>query len=322
MPVAPLCPSCKGAPLLLDGRCSACKAQWPVERGVLRLARQDDPFYEGAYEAQVHLSSRALETLKGRLILPFVTYGYLKAVYDTVKPGGELLELGCGCGCFLFGERFAVTALDFSFRSLVGTPPNYVQRIQANATEVDFPSASFDGIAASCFWEHLTVDQKACLLAKMLRWLRPGGKVILLFDTASQNPLFQWFRTKPELFQECFVEHDGHVGLQTVRENCVQMESFGLRLLRGLGLNRTVQHAPVYVWMAPYGRASTAARWLSGVGRAANSRLVLSRAFTAGVHLWDLTVGRVFPMEWSRLFLGVWERDWKASNSESGGNRS
>jgi len=162
-------------------------------------------------------------------------------------------------------------------------------------------------------------------LSKMLKWLRQGGRVVLLLDTASQNPLFRWFRRRPELYQECFVEHDGHIGLRTVSENCAQIEDAGLTLLHGLGLNRTIQHAPVYVWMAPYGRVSTAAYWLSGLGRAVESLPILRHAFTAGVHLWDLTVGRLFPMEWSRLFLGVWEKGTalpRNSEAEGDGNRS
>ena len=137
----------------------------------------------------MHLDSRALQTLKGKAILPFVTYGYLKAVANSVPRGRSLLELGCGSGSVLFGERFRVTAVDLSFRSLTGTPVQYAHRVQADATKLEFPPESFEGIAASCFWEHLTVEQKAAMLVKFRRWLTPGGKVILLFDTASQSPL-------------------------------------------------------------------------------------------------------------------------------------
>jgi len=55
-------------------------------------------------------------------------------------------------------------------------------------------------------------------------------------------------------------------------------------------------------------RSGVAARWLSNCGRAVGSRHLASYAFTAGVHLWDLTVGRLFPIEWSRLYLGVWTK--------------
>jgi SAM-dependent methyltransferase len=279
-----------------------------VEQGVLRLVEKEHSFYEGAYTAQVHLNSGALTTFKGRVILPFVTYGYLKAVYDAVEPGGELLELGCGSGCVLFGERFRVTAVDFSFRSLIGTPHNYVLRLQADATALDFPPESFDGIAASCFWEHLTAEQKELLLEKFRRWLKPGGKVILLFDTASQNPLFRWFRRNAELYQKCFIDHDGHVGLETARDNLARFREAGFELRRGIGLNRTIQHLPVYGWMEPYGAVATWAKWLSWAGRQFERSPIVLHGFTACVHVWDLTAGRLFPLDWSRLYLGIWEK--------------
>jgi SAM-dependent methyltransferase len=295
-------------PLSVDGSCLTCNARWPVERGVLRLTEGNDPFYEGAYTAQVHLATRQLQSIRGRLLLPFVSFGYLKAVVDAVRPAGDLLELGCGSGCVLFGERFRVTAVDLSFHSLVGTPPRYTLRVQANATDLDFPEGSFDGIAASCFWEHLQVKQKEALLAKMRTWLKPEGRLILLFDTASQNPLFRWFRAEPDLYQQCFVEHDGHVGLESAEENLDGFRRAGFSLRHGIGLNRTIQHLPVYTWMAPYGAANRWARWLSAVGCAVGRNAVSLRGFTAAVHVWDLTAGRAFPTDWSRLYLGIWER--------------
>jgi SAM-dependent methyltransferase len=277
-----------------------------VEQGVLKLVEKEHVFYEGAYTAQVHLNRFALRTLKGRLILPFVNYGYLKAVCDAVKLGGELLELGCGSGCVLFGERFRVTAVDFSFRSLMGTPSSYTLRVQSDATAMDFPPQSFDGIAASCFWEHLAAEQKELLLEKFCKWLKPGGKVILLFDAASQNPLFCLFRRNAELYQKCFIDHDGHVGLETVRDNLVRFQKAGFELRRGVGLNRTIQHLPVYGWMQPYGAVSFWAKWLSWVGCLFERSPITLHGFTACVHAWDLTLGRLFPLDWSRLYLGIW----------------
>jgi SAM-dependent methyltransferase len=279
-----------------------------VEHGVLRLVERNNSFYEGVYAAQVHLSKRSLGTLRGRMILFFVTYGYLKAVYDMVKPGGDLLELGCGSGCVLFGERFQVTAVDVSFKSLVGAPSGYALRLQADATKLDFPKESFDGIVASCFWEHLTFEQKEILLEKAQKWLKPGGKIILLYDTASQNPWFRWFRTYPELYQQCFINHDGHLGLETVRDNLTRFERAGFKSLRGIGLNRTIQHLPVYGWLQPYGAVSPWAKRVFSASRTIEKSAMLLHSFTAVVHLWDLTLGRLFPLGWSRLYLGIWQK--------------
>ena len=304
----PLCPACKQSSLAPDGVCPSCGAKWPVAQGVLKLVEGEHPFYEGAYAAQVHLGSKALKSLKGRLMLPFVNFGYLKAVNEVMPAGGALLELGCGGGCVLFGERFRVTAVDFSFSSLVGTPQEYAVRVQADATKLEFAEGTFDGISASCFWEHLTNDQKETLLAKFRRWLKPGGKLVLFFDTGSENPVFRAMRGHRELYQQCFVDHDGHVGLESVHDNLARFEKAGLELRYGVGLNRTIQHLPVYTWIEPYAAVSGWAKWLSSAAKAIARAPALVHGFTAAVHVWDMTLGRPFPVEWSRLYLGIWEQ--------------
>src|SRR3989442_922255 len=74
----------------------------------------------------------------------------------------------------------------------------------------------------------------------------------------------------------------------------------------GTGLNRTIQHLPVYTWMAPYASVSRAASVISTLGQWIDKGVSRSRAFTALVHIWDLSCGRIFPIDWSRLYLGVW----------------
>jgi SAM-dependent methyltransferase len=303
-----LCPSCKAGEVSADGACEFCKTQWPLEQGVLKLLRREHDFYEGAYQAQIHFPEYALGTLRGRVLFPFISFGYLKALVDHVPKGSRLLELGCGGGMQLAATRYEVTAVDLSFASLKGTPEGYRTRIQADVLTLDFRPSSFDAIAASCFWEHFTGPQKELLLDKFLSWLKPGGALVLLFDTASQNPLYRLLRNHPELFRQCFVDHDGHVGLERVAENRSRFAEHGLEQIAGTGLNRTLQHLPVYTWIAPYGQVSWLAKLAAGFGAGMNRMPRLSQAFTGGLHLWDLTVGRAFPLAWSRLYLGVWKK--------------
>jgi len=258
--------------------------------------------------AKVHFNEKTLNSIYGRLIFPFINYGYLMLIFDMVLKNSDVLEMGCGSGMELVGERYRVTALDLSFSSLQGAPTSYRHRIQADAVGIEFLPGRFDAVFGSCFFEHLLPEQKAVLLEKIFRWLRPGGVLILLFDTESDNPLFRWFRRSEHLYQQCFVDHDGHVGLEPVSKNRELLRSHGFVEVHGVGLNRTIQHLPVYSWMAPYGSVS---RWISCISSASKkieTILPLNRVYTAVVHLWDLTIGRLFPQDWSRLYLGCWIR--------------
>jgi SAM-dependent methyltransferase len=267
-----------------------------------------DAFYEGAYRAQVHFNRNALKHPLGKLILPFINFGYIKLILDTVPPGSRVLELGCGGGMQLAGEHYIVSALDLSLSSLKGTPSSYKNKIHANALEVEFLPGSFDAVFGSCFFEHLAHAHKRALIEKIFRWLRPGGHLIMLFDTESLNPFFEWLRKAPVLYRQCIVEHDGHVGLEPVSINLKLFREQGFEKIRGIGLNRTLQHLPVYAWIAPYGQVnrsiSVLSRFFDRIGR----NILISLMYTASLHIWDISLGRLFPLDWSRLYLGCWRR--------------
>jgi SAM-dependent methyltransferase len=303
------CARCvSGATCVQCGICTACGTQVPVRDGIVCALARTDPFYESAYVNQVHLPGSALNSLLGRLKLAFVNYGYVRQIVKYVAPHSRVLELGCGGGIQIAADIYNVTALDLSYGSLRQTPAGYRNKINADVLEIDFCPSSFDAVVASCFFEHLTVEQKVKLINSIHRWLRPGGTIVLLFDTESNNPFFRWLRRYPRLYQTQFVDHDGHVGLQSPSTNRAYFTAAGFRHSAGIGLNRTVQHLPVYTWMRPYGRHSLLIRVLSRIASVVESITVTHRLFTASVHLFDLTVGRLFPESWSRLYVGVWER--------------
>jgi SAM-dependent methyltransferase len=303
-----LCSKCASPSCGSCGLCSACGHAPAVEDGVVQLLEATDSFYEGSYMTQVHFDERALRRASGRWVLPFVTFGYLKAIVRWVAPGSRVLELGAAAGIKLAGERYKVTAVDLSQAGLALAPETYLHRLQANILELELVPESFDAIYASCFFEHFTPEQKRELVARLHRWLRPGGRLVLLFDTESANPLFRWFRKSPELYQRCFIEHDGHVGLEPAQTNLNTLSEGGFRRLQGVGLNRSLQHLPVLGWIEPYGERFPWVRRASAAGAWLNRRRIPSRLYTAAIHLYDLSLGRVFPLSWSRLYLGVWER--------------
>jgi len=194
-------------------------------------------------------------------------------------------------------------------RAAAAAAHRYPCVIRGDVRHLDFAPGSFDAIVSSFVWEHLTPAAKDHLLERFRCWLRPGGKVVLVLDVESHNPLFEWARRRPELFQQAFIEHDGHYGLETARAALERFTSQGFRIQWRHAMNRTpLQHLPVWGWFKPYGKDCPAIRLMTKVGDAISARWIAHRAYTGGVQLLDDTLGRLLPEDWSRLLLVVLEK--------------
>jgi ubiquinone/menaquinone biosynthesis C-methylase UbiE len=109
----------------------------------------------------------------------------------------NILEVGCGTGYWLrdfikWGASPAnITGVDlFPDRLEVARnlcPATLTLRC-GNATELDFPDASFDMVLqATMFTSILDYDKKQNIAAQMIRVLKPGG-LILWYDFHCNNP--------------------------------------------------------------------------------------------------------------------------------------
>jgi len=199
-------------------------------------------------------------------------------------------------------------AVDLSFASLKGVHEGYRLAVQADAMALPFRDASYDAIVSTYFWEHIRPEDKPPMLAEFRRVLRPGGRMVFLFDVASQNPLFRWFRRSPELYRECIVENDHHYGLESPEANLAHFEAAGFRVLAKHLANKTpIQHLPVYAWARAYDHPITnAASRLAGI---VSARPILNRAYAVGVTLFDDLVEPLFPNDWARIMLVALERE-------------
>lgn len=105
----------------------------------------------------------------------------LEEMARDLRPGAPVLDLGCGAGVpatrWLAESGFAVTGVDISerqldlARKLVPT----ATFLKADMTELDFEPEALDAVVAFHSIIHVPREEHPALLAKIHRWLRPGG---------------------------------------------------------------------------------------------------------------------------------------------------
>jgi SAM-dependent methyltransferase len=304
-----ICPE-ERAPLVAEGQeqlcCSACGRRYRIEAGVLRLSQTDDAFYEGAYHNHVAYLPRG-EAPWQILPLWLVNSGYPWAVRRHVEAGRRVIELGCAGGVRYFGQRYTMIGCDVSHSSLERLAGVYAALIQVDAGRcIPLADASVDAVVSSYFWEHVPPASKLTLAAECARVLRPGGKLIFLYDVETQSPLIERYKRRDaQLYRRLFIEGDGHWGYETLEANRAVFEGAGLRVVQHAGLEKTpLQSASVFSKLAEF----------DGRGRRA---FALARAlgqrpwfypYTALVRAVDTVVAPWLPERWARIALSICEK--------------
>jgi SAM-dependent methyltransferase len=296
-----VCPQCR-CEIVASGdsaECRYCERKYPVEGRVVRFVDRDE-FYEGAYDGTINYLP-ATGPLS-ELGLYLINTHYLWWFRRFVSPGSRVLELGCGGGVRYFARHARVTALDLSLASLRKLDAAYELAIQGDAQHLPLADAQYDAVVSAYFWEHVGDTQRDRILSEIRRVLKPGGTILFLFDVASWNPLFAWLRKDAAMFQQCFVEHDHHYGLETATHNIQRFERNGFRVLASHLANKTpVQHLPVYSWARPYDRPLTT--MLARAGQAVGSRPFAAKLYSAALTLADDLLEPLLPADWARIML-------------------
>jgi SAM-dependent methyltransferase len=104
----------------------------------------------------------------------------LELADHRIPAGADVLELGCGAGVpmtvrLAAGRR--VTGVDISAEQIRRARLNVPDAtfVQADLATLEYPPASFDAVVAFYSLTHVPRDEHALLLARIRRWLRPGG---------------------------------------------------------------------------------------------------------------------------------------------------
>lgn len=286
-------------------RCPSCAELFPVEKGVVRFMEATDDWYEGRY---LHTLGYLPRSESPPFVWPLwlIKAGYVWDVRRFVPEGGTLLEMGSASGIAYFAKRFRVIGLDLSFSSLAQVATLYDTCLMADAMSgIPLPDASVDAIASSFVWEHIPPESQLGLLDECRRVLKPGGRLVFLHDIDPQNPIYRKMRRDdPELFHEIFIVRDDHMGWQSAAANFAVFDSGGFDVLACRGTERLVFSPPTY------DKVSNWPGWLGALGRFGERfrEGLPFHLWNAGLRLFDETIGRLLPLDWSRTVVTVCER--------------
>jgi len=286
--------------------CIACGRQYPIQDGVVCTLDHPDAFYEGAYENQTYFVPRS-EKPWYTWPLWLINGGYPWTVRRFVPLGATVVELGCAGGVRYFGQRYRMVGCDLSLSSLKKTK-FYDKRVQADAAVcIPLPDNSVDAVVSSYFWEHIPPSIKPNILRECMRILRPGGKVVFLYDVETENPLIRRYKyNNRPLYNKLFIEGDGHVGYQRPRENLAIFEEACFRVVKHQGMEKTWLQSPsAYTKLAKFG--TTGYRWFTWASRLGQQPFFY--LYTALMRLIDTLICPWLPVDWARIDLVVCRKE-------------
>lgn len=261
-----------------------------------------DNFYDGRYNNSMRYLPRDdgwLATLPLRIVMQ----SYPTTVAAEVPKRATVVEIGCAGGVAWFGRRYRMIGMDLSQEALRLAAEEYDTVVQCDATEMPLADASVDAVISSCLFEHLTDDQKTALLAESVRVLKPRGKVVFLYDLWTENPVIASYRrADPDRYRRMFLDHDGHLGYQSVDENRAHFRRADLLVTREIFHERTP-----FLSNSVWKKFSEWPGWRGQVGRigAVLTSGILRLPMLTLLSATDTTLGRLIPQAHARGMITV-----------------
>jgi cyclopropane fatty-acyl-phospholipid synthase-like methyltransferase len=149
-------------------------------------------------------------------------------VYDNVRAGSDVLELGCGAGILALLKRkgVTITGVDLSDECALAARRNgYDATYTAELSSLPFADASFDYVVSLDVLGHIESDEKDAVLAEIKRVLRPGGVTLHGIECTDHSAWKNYDEMSAEELRR-FIEVDGHVGLEEEQEHGARFRRF------------------------------------------------------------------------------------------------
>src|SRR5438132_619579 len=141
-------------------------------------------------------------------------------VYDNVRAGSTVLDLGCGAGmlALLKRKRVTLTGVDLSAEcSLAARRNGYDATFTAKLSSLPLPDASFDYVVSLDVLGHVGFDEKDQVLAEIKRVLRPGGVTMHGIECTDRATQKRYEEMTPD-------EHRDRRGLYATADNATSLD--------------------------------------------------------------------------------------------------
>ncbi len=149
-------------------------------------------------------------------------------VYDSVRAGSTVLELGCGVGMLALLKRKGIilTGVDLSNECALAARHNgYDSAFTAELSRLPFSDASFDYVVSLDVLGHVEAEKKDAVLAEVKRVLRPRGVTLHGIECTDRSAQKSYDEMSAEELRR-FIEVDGHVGLEEEQEHADRFRKF------------------------------------------------------------------------------------------------
>jgi ubiquinone/menaquinone biosynthesis C-methylase UbiE len=160
---------------------------------------------------QLHTSGRTISWAAGYdVLVGWMTLGQEPALRQMtvelaqVKPGDQVLDVGCGTGSLTIAAKRAAGAAGEVHG--IDSAPDMIELARRKATQVGaqvdfqvgliedipFPEAKFDLVLSSLMLHHLPDDLKREGFLEIHRVLKPGGRFVAVDFDPPTRPLARW----------------------------------------------------------------------------------------------------------------------------------
>ena len=142
-------------------------------------------------------------------------------IYDSVRAGSSVLDLGCGAGMLALLKRKGVTltGVDLSPEcSLAARRNGYDFTMTTKLSRLPFADETFDYVVSLDVIGHIGFEEKDAVFSEVSRVLRPDGVTMHGIECTDHAARKNYEEMTAEALQK-FVEIDGHVGLEEEQEH-------------------------------------------------------------------------------------------------------
>jgi ubiquinone/menaquinone biosynthesis C-methylase UbiE len=149
-------------------------------------------------------------------------------VYENVRRGSSVLDLGCGGGLLALLKRKDVklAGVDISSDCVLTSRRNgYDATYVARLTALPFIDQSFDYVVSLDVMGHIEFAEKDAVLAEIRRVLRPDGVTLHGIECLDREKRKDYDQMSEEELQR-YISVDGHVGMEDELEIAARFQRF------------------------------------------------------------------------------------------------